>query len=229
MIYKEDETSGEIIAVREPSKFHGRDISEWLEARKRGVTGTDVGKIMGLSHWGTSYDVYADKMGLSLPIDDNEPMLWGRLLEPVILKEYADRNDIEVIKPEGAIIGKEDWIIGSPDGICVTRPEGKWGWGIEVKTGAIRNPAGEKRWSKKGVKPIVISPDYEYQCRWYMMLCDLPKWELVALLNGNDFRTYTIMRDEKLEEEMYNKCKDFWFNNVLAKVPPPTSPSRRFS
>ena len=229
MIYKEDETSGEIIAVREPSKFHGRDISEWLEARKRGVTGTDVGKIMGFSHWGTSYDVYVDKMGLSLPIDDNEPMLWGRLLEPVILKEYADRNDIEVIKPEGAIIGKEDWIIGSPDGICVTRPEGKWGWGIEVKTGAIRNPAGEKRWSKKGVKPIVISPDYEYQCRWYMMLCDLPKWELVALLNGNDFRTYTIMRDEKLEEEMYNKCKDFWFNNVLAKVPPPTSPSRRFS
>ena len=229
MIYKVDETSGEIIAVREPSKFHGRDISEWLEARKRGVTGTDVGKIMGLSHWGTSYDVYVDKMGLSLPIDDNEPMLWGRLLEPVILKEYADRNDIEVIKPEGAIIGKEDWIIGSPDGICITRPEGKWGWGIEVKTGAIRNPAGEKRWSKKGVKPIVISPDYEYQCRWYMMLCDLPKWELVALLNGNDLRTYTIMRDEKLEEEMYNKCKDFWFNNVLAKVPPPTSPSRRFS
>jgi len=229
MIYEKDPKTEEVIGTREAQQFHGRDISEWLEARKKGVTGTDVGKIMGLSHWGTSYDVYIDKMGLSAPTPDNEPMLWGRLLEPVIIKEYADRGDIEVIKPEGAIIGKEDWIIGSPDGIVVTRPEGKWCYGVEVKTGAIRNPAGEKRWSKQGVFPIVISPDYEYQCRWYMMLCDLPKWELVALLNGNDFRTYTIMRDMKLEEEMYNKCKDFWFNNVLAKVPPPTVSGRRFS
>jgi putative phage-type endonuclease len=221
--------SGEWEPKTTAQQFHGQDISSWLEARKKGITGTDVGKIMGVSHWGTSQDVYQDKMGVSAPKPDNEPMLWGRLLEPVIISEYSRRNDVEVIKPEGATIGKEDWIIGSPDGIVVTRPQGKWCYGVEVKTGAIRNPAGEKRWSKQGVTPIVLSPDYEYQCRWYMMLCDLPKWELIALLNGNDFRTYTIMRDEKLEEEMYNRCKDFWFNNVLAKVPPSTAPSRSFS
>lgn len=201
------------------SKFHNRDISQWLIERKTGITGTDIGKIMGLSHWGNSMKVWEDKMGMTPPIPDNENMLWGRVLEPIILEEYSRRNSLNVIKPEGIVRGSEEWMIGSPDGVVIS-DSGEWEYGVEIKTGQIRNPAGEKRWSKPGVTPIVISPDYEYQCRWYMAITNLPYWKLVALLNGSDYREYHIERDMQLEEHMITICRDFWFNNVLAKIPP---------
>ena len=58
-------------------------LARWLLARRQGITGTDVGKIMGVSNWGTIMDVYQDKIfGKEIP--DNENMLWGRVLEPAL-------------------------------------------------------------------------------------------------------------------------------------------------
>ena len=196
------------------NQFHGRDIEEWLKARKLGVTGTDVGKIMGLSKWGSAQDVWEDKMGLKPPIDDNESMLWGRLLEPLVLSEYARRNCVNVIKPEGVTIGKEDWMIGSPDGIVIADDK-SWQYGVEVKT-------------TRSMKTFQVNVplDYEYQCRWYMMISDLPYWDVVALIQGSTYHEQRIQRDNDLEEEMIDRCRDFWFNNVMAKCPP--NPSVNF-
>ena len=39
------------------------DHALWLEERRKGIGGSDVAAIMGLSPWKTAYQVYQDKRG----------------------------------------------------------------------------------------------------------------------------------------------------------------------
>jgi len=71
------------------------DQEEWLAVRRTGIGGSDALACLGLHPWASPYTVWADKRGLLPPIDDNEAMLWGRLLEPVIAEEFTRRTGIE--------------------------------------------------------------------------------------------------------------------------------------
>jgi putative phage-type endonuclease len=199
--------SKKIISAAESNlEYANRDLSDWLRNRRTGITGTDVGKIMGVSKWGSPQDVWKDKVGISQPIEDNESMLWGRILEDVIAMEYSRRNAVRYYKPE-TLRGKEDWMIGSPDGIIVN-DSNEDEYGLEVKT-------------SRSLKTFSngIPADYEYQCRWYMMICDLPYWDLAALIMGSQYQQFRVMRDNDIEEQMIKTCGDFWFNHVKALVP----------
>ena len=182
-------------------------LAKWLLARRQGITGTDVGKIMGVSNWGTIMDVYQDKIfGKEIP--DNENMLWGRVLEPVILEEYGRRNCLQTHKPDEIIYGKEDWQLANVDGIVIADDK-SWQWGVEVKTS--KSSKTFQSW---------IPGDYEYQCRWYMYVTNLDRWDLAALIFGSTYKEFTIRRDKEIEEEMVSKCRDFWFNYVVPRVQP---------
>lgn len=192
----------------------------WLEARRRKITGTDVAKIMGTSKWGTAYDVWRDKLNMSDPIPDNDRMLFGRLLEPVIIAEYARRNAVSVIDV-GMVESSDptkEWLAVNPDGIIVDQ-NGQWLYGLECKTGKVCGMPAERMWSKVGETPVVIPPDYLWQVRYCMAVCNLDRWDVVALLNGNDYRTYTIKRDMAVEEHMLEKLGNFW-QYVIDKTPP---------
>ena len=188
----------------------------WLEARRKGITGTDVGKVMGVSPWGSAWSVYEDKMGRSSSFEENERMMWGKRMEPLLVQYYSEKHNVSVEKP-GLMYGKEDWIIANPD--AVVKNDNEMLWGVEIKTAKVCSSSSAKMWSKQG-EGLVVPPDYEYQCRWYMMALDLPRWDLCVLMNGNEWREYVIHRSKELEEKMYEKCKSFWFDFVVNRVEP---------
>lgn len=192
---------------------------EWLQARRGKITGTDVAKIMG-SRWGTAYDVWQDKMFLKPPIEDNDRMLFGRLLEPVIIAEYSRRSKVRVIDVGmvDANNPKYPWMGVNPDGIAVDG-DGKWLWGLECKTGKVCGASAERSWSKMGETPLIIPPDYLWQVRYCMAVCNLDRWDVAALLNGSDYRTYTFTRDMAVEEHMLERLDNFW-SYVVDKTPP---------
>lgn len=65
----------------------------WLKARKRGIGGSDAAAALGMSPWKTQLELYLEKRGeLMAPDIDSEAMLWGRVLEPVIRQQYAERT-----------------------------------------------------------------------------------------------------------------------------------------
>lgn len=188
--------------------------SDWLAKRRNGITGTDVSKIMGASKWGNALNVFYDKLGLPDPIPDNPNMKWGRLLEPVIINEYNELNNVYSASVGHLIHHNNDWIIGNPDAI-VFNDSGAWLKGLEIKTGSNKT-----YWSKMGDKNVVIPIDYLWQVRWYMLLTDLDEWDIAVLLQGVDYRQYTVYRDSAIEKEMMEVCRDFWFNCVLKKIKP---------
>ena len=67
--------------------------NDWLEHRRHGIGGSDAAVIMGVSPWKSLMDLWLEKTGQYVEDIDSESMYWGRVLEDVIAKEFAIRNN----------------------------------------------------------------------------------------------------------------------------------------
>lgn len=184
---------------------------EWLACRKRGITGTDVAAICGLSRWKAPIDVWLDKTGRSEPFPDNPRMYWGRRLEAEVAGWYEERTGRRVVEPDPKlVVGPEAWILGSPDRIVVGEPRG-----LEIKTAGERSA---HRWGEDGSQ--LVPEEYTAQVAWYMLACRYPRWDLAALIGGQDARLYEFERDADYEDLLREAAGRFWRDYVLADVPP---------
>ena len=72
---------------------------EWLAYRRRGIGGSDVAAIMGISPFRTARDLYFGKRGIA-PFEDNEgnwvAMKMGHFLEDLVAKIYLRRKSRSV-------------------------------------------------------------------------------------------------------------------------------------
>jgi putative phage-type endonuclease len=182
---------------------------EWLQARQAGIGGSDVAPILGLSRWKTPLDVFLDKTGQSGPQPESEPMLWGTLLEPVILGEFSRRHGVEVQKPIGILFDMEKpWMLASLDGFA---PELEAI--VEVKT--ARTADG---WGDDGTDEIPAY--YQTQVAHYMAVTGARLAFVPVLIGAADFRTYRVERDDRFINDLVEAERAFWHDHVLAGIPP---------
>jgi len=184
---------------------------EWLELRKKGITGSDVAVIMGESPWKTKMELWKEKVGIFYQEApwrknrDNQAINMGHELEKIVAKNYA-RSINKWLIP-GKFV-EHGWMRGTPDFLFYNEPIG-----LEIKTTAY----------KKTVDKLVKGEFEKYwiwQSRWYMMLTDAQEWHLVALTNGQKMFSKVIERDMDIEEYMLEKCSDFWHGNVMSLCAP---------
>ncbi|RXU75170.1 phage tail tape measure protein [Enterococcus faecium] len=70
---------------------------EWIEDRKKGIGGSDVGTILGLNKWKSPYQLWLEKTGqVVLEETASEPAYWGNILEEVVAKEFQERTGKKV-------------------------------------------------------------------------------------------------------------------------------------
>jgi putative phage-type endonuclease len=181
----------------------------WLERRRAGIGGSDVAALLGLSRWRTPLDVFLDKTGQAEPTPDNEPMLWGRLLEPLVIAEFSRRNGITVDGLTGVLEHPEHpWMLASLDG-----------WApdlravVEAKT--ARTADG---WGEPGSDEIPAY--YQTQVAHYMAVTGAQMAFIPVLIGASDFRTYQVERDEDFIADLVEAERAFWHDHVLANVPP---------
>ena len=178
-----------------------------LEARKKGIGGSDAGAILGVSPWKTPLQVYMDKVGATDPIQDNDSMFWGRTLEPVIRQRYADVTNRKVVVPDTLITHpKFEFMIGNLDGITSDNRV------LEIKT--ARSAEG---WGEPGSNEIPDS--YMIQVQHYMLITAIPVADVAVLIGGSDFRIYEIPAEPELMELMIEKETGFW-SRVINRDPP---------
>ena len=182
--------------------------------RSKGLGGTDIAAICGVHPYRTALDVYLDKRGLAEPVAENEAMKWGTTLEPVIAAEYAEREDV-VLEECGTLIHPDrDWHVGTPDRLVVGQPVG-----LEIKTAGVRSA---HRWGEQDTDEV---PDeYLIQSAWYLALTNRERWDLAALIGGQEYRVYRIERSAGLEAALLEQGEAFWRDNVLAGEPPAPGP-----
>ena len=185
--------------------------SEWLAARQTGIGGSDVAAILGLSKWRTPLSVYLEKRGESAPQDDNESMLWGRVLEPVIRQQYADRTGRAVRVPSELIrSAARPWMIANLDGMT------DCGRVVEIKT--ARTSMG---WGDPGTDEI--PNDYLLQVQHYMAVTGFPVCDVAVLIGGSDFRMYEVPADLELHDMLAQAEAQFWETVQRGEPPAPVS------
>ena len=186
--------------------------------RGRGLGGTDMAAVMGVSPWRDRTDVWMEKVGHPMwrPRPVTPAMHWGTLLEPVVRAAYTADTGIEVVPPPPRTSFDEPEVaIWSPDGIRFAHPDGFAGAGIwEGKTGS------EPRDWERGV-PVY----YEVQVQQYLDITERPWADVSVLLPGGDFRTYRVQADPVWQLEMSEEAAAFWSQYVLPKVPPGPVPA----
>lgn len=202
---------------------------QFLAGRKKGIGGSDVAAILGFSPYKSPYQLWLDKTGRSERKESqNESAHFGNLLEDVVAKEFSRRSGMKVQRVTQQLslenIG-EPWAIGNIDR-AVVNPEiaGR----VFFKDGKLTTDmilecktASEymsKLFGEEGSDHI---PDYYLtQCLWYLKLTGAKVCYLAVLIGGNKFRMYRIERDDDLIESIFKQVKAFWFNHVIADVPP---------
>lgn len=186
---------------------------EWLEQRRRGIGGSDVAAIMGLSQYRGPYEVWAEKLGYVQPADLSmvEAVQWGNILEPVVGSHYAALHPERTVRRVNAVCRS----IGRPHAQAsldyeVKDPE--LGWGIlEIKTASLYR---EHDWDE-GV-PLY----YLTQVTHYMSVTGRKFADVAVLIGGQKYREFRVIRDEDDIMAVDKAVDDFW-SMVEGNVEPP--------
>lgn len=194
--------------------------AEWLEWRRKGLGGSDIGAIFGVSKWAGPWDVWLSKSYEDDGTGDDRSRMTGRLLEEAIGKwaalELSDRTGMAVeLKEAPPVVHEtEPWMRASPD--YWLEFDDAWD-GLECK--AAEWPDEARGWGEELSDDI--PPDYEAQVRWYMAVTECPRWWVAVFFRRVDvWRLYRIERDVELEAEMVETARRWWGRHVIGGEPP---------
>ena len=192
-----------------------RDV--WLNARRQGLGSSDVAKVLNLTGFGTPQQVFHDKLG-HLPHDDDfsEPAHFGILFEDPLARDWARRNRT-VVEPVGIIANESNpWQMCTLDRLCTECPLDRSVQSLcalEVKT---RNAFVAKLWNQ-GPPDDVLA-----QVLWQILVTGLDHIHVVCLIGGQDYRQYTVRRDDHLKLVAYINAAAgrLWHEHILTRREP---------
>lgn len=188
---------------------NGMTRQEWLDMRKKGIGGSDVAALAGLSKYKTPFALYLEKTG-QVNLDDvtSEAAYFGNVLEDIVAKEFAKRTGLKVRKRNQMLCHKDHpFMMANLDRVIVGTNEI-----LECKT-ASEYLKGE--WDGEEVPA-----PYLLQIMHYMAVTGADAAWIAVLIGGNKFVYKRVERDEELIAYIIDIERDFWENNVLAEVAP---------
>ena len=194
------------------------DEAAWLAARTKGIGGSDIGAICGVSPFSSARQIYFSKTGqfedaVKPGAASLERMHFGHLLEPIVANEFAARTGKKLISVDATFRHKDyPWALANVDRLMVD-DEGKPYGILECKTTSEYN---NEEWEQGD---ILLS--YIYQLNWYLWILDLKYGAFACLVGGNKFYSYEVWRnDDLIQNTLIPAAKNFWLNNVLALKEP---------
>lgn len=188
------------------------DISheEWLENRKRGIGGSDIGAIAGMNKWKSPIAVYLDKIGESEPQEENEFTYWGNVLEDVVAKEFQKRTGLKVQRLNQTLVHKDyNFMLANVDRV-IRLEDGSRGI-LECKTAS---EYVKDQWTEDEVPT-----SYLLQVQWYLMITGCKVGYIAALIGGNKYIYKKIEADAEIHDYLKQIAIDFW-KHVQTKNPP---------
>ncbi len=186
--------------------IHCDSNEEWLEQRTKGIGGSDVAAILGLSKYSTPLSLWLVKTGKSEPKDlsDVQAVEWGDRLEEVVGAKYASEHPDRRVRRVNAIAQsiERPWAQASLD---YEVKDGDRHGILEIKTAGLRVADD---W-KDGV-PLY----YQTQIVHYMSVLNRDFADVAVLIGGQDYREYRIERDEDDIKTVNNAVDKFWHENI---------------
>jgi putative phage-type endonuclease len=183
------------------------------EERRTGLGGSDAPIALGISPWRSPLDLWEEKTGRAPPNEQNEPMLWGHLLEDVIRREYARRTGFEVTyRKEMIRHPARPWQFVHLDG--EVGQDGKRI--LEVKSTRTGLGWGEPETAE-------VPQHYLAQVHHAMTVTGAEIVDIAVLIGGQDFRIYRVERDIEIEQFLIEREAQFWEHVTRDEPPGPSN------
>lgn len=190
------------------------DDAGWHEQRNKGVGGSDVAAIMGISPWKSPLEIWLEKTGMATAPDlsGRESVAMGNELEGDVIQMYKRRHPGCRARRVNAVLvsNARPWAQASLDGITYD-PE--LGWGVlEIKTGSR-----DSEWTD-GV-PL----HYLTQVTHYLAVTGYEFADVAALIgdHGLHYHEFRVMRDEEDLQAVVEAVDEFWADCVEKGQMPP--------
>lgn len=188
-------------------------MNNFLTQRKKGIGGSDIAAIIGVSQFKTALDVYLSKT-TDQPEQKGEHLYWGHALENPIIDRFIRDTGANVIRqPEMRRHPDYEWAIANADAL-ITNSDTIEAI-LEIKTSSAFK---SREWGADDTDEVPI--EYIAQVQWYMWIYNLQEAYIAALIGGNQYRQYHITRDDELIAMLAEKAQAFWQNHVIPRIPP---------
>lgn len=195
----------------------------WLAARQNGIGGSEVGALVGISEYETSWSVFNTKKNGGKDLSGMAAVEWGHRLENVVAEKVAEEVGL-VSRFGGGLWAhtEKPFLRVTPDRFATKPRAWKAQALIECKTAGDDEhwESGTIHPSGRGTGSAPLS--YQAQCQWQMGIIGLPVAYLGCLVLGRErqFFTVEIHFDKAWFEELAAEAERFWFENILGDEPP---------
>ena len=183
---------------------------EWLRYRKQGIGGSDVSCLLGINKWKSEIELWLDKTNQTNdPVEENEAMQWGNIMEPIIRNHFAEVTGKTVVELKAMLQHPEHpFMLADVDGVTVD-DSGNPAI-LEIKT------ASEFKRSdwEEGVPAY-----YQTQVQHYLCVTGIQKAYVAVLIGGNSFRIFEVDADAEIQDMLIAVEKNFW-NKVQNMIRP---------
>jgi putative phage-type endonuclease len=196
----------------------GVSRDQWLNERKRGVGGSDVGKVLGVSDWGTAVDVWMEKTGRAAPVEQTEAMWFGNEMEDAVARRYASETGVEVVRHNFMAFDDEAFLVGNIDRLVKLH-----GSGAPAHQGEVRTAVGLECKTSSQAPWDEVPLHYQAQVQTYMALHpSIQRFDVAASFYGfaKAFKVFEVPRDEEVIASIRERTREFWLRHVVADVPP---------
>jgi putative phage-type endonuclease len=163
--------------------FFEAGTPEWHAARAAGIGGSEIAAVLGLSPYESRFSLWHRKKGLVGPVEESEPMYWGKVHEPAIARRFAELHPELLVAPSPTYSAAgRPWQIANPD-------RKLYGDGpvelLEIKTARDADLWGEEHTDQ-------IPVWYRCQCLWYLDVLGAQRCHVAVLIAGSEYREYVI-------------------------------------
>lgn len=189
--------------------------AQWLQVRKGGIGSSDAAAAVGLHPYKSPLQLWMEKTGrdAALPVvnpnDDQSPMFWGTVLEPIVAEQYSRRTGHRVRRVNAVLQHPQHaWMLANIDREVLGNSDVQI---LECKTAGIH---GAKLW-RDGV------PEYvQLQVMHQLAVTGKQAADVAVLLGGQELRVFRIARNPEMIAQLIALEQSFWAYVERDEAPP---------
>lgn len=192
---------------------------EQKKIRSRGIGASEIAAIAGLNPYRGPIDVYMTKHGIGPQFSGNWATRRGDTMEPVIATWYGEQvGAVRLVQGTTMVHPNETWVIATPD------------YHVHF------DDAPERIVEIKDVGGNVAHhwdtdvPDYvKCQVYWQQLVTGCCFSDVAASINGTEPVIFQVEDSPEIRNSLLEIGRSFWFDHVLAEVPPDVDGSRQYA
>lgn len=193
---------------------------EFLQSRKCGLGGSDMGAIMGFSKFRTALDVYNDKVSDEIDLTENPVLRLSSFLEEYTAKLYAESENCRLCKQNKPLIHPQYSFLRGNIDRKITSTNGNMS--NFVGAGILECKA-LSTYNFRNVEMYGLPNEYIIQIQHYFAISrGAYQWGAFAILNRDNGKLlkFKVYPDEVLMAQIVDAGVNFWTNHIEKRIPP---------